>query len=111
MTAAGKKDALVKVIDSSGAKVPGVDIDESGEVATTTVEYRGHSWTIPSDIQDWPADVLVAFENAHAMNGVKGALGDDQWRRLGQITGRTVRDVSELFELLAKAAGFEGQGE
>lgn len=77
----------------------------------TSVDWRGRTFTFPADVEDWPADAVEAFENGRAMTAVHGVLGEAQWAAVKKVSRGTVRDVSELFELLAKAAGFDEAGE
>jgi len=78
-------------------------------IETETVEYDGEEYTIPADPMDWSLPVTQAFEDGKVLTAIRGLLGPDQYRTLlGK--GYTNRRFSELFELLAKAGGFETAG-
>lgn len=94
----------VRVVDEDGA-----DVD--ARLDSKVVEWRGEKFSIPAQIEDWPADAVLAFEEQKAMTAMKLILGPEQWETLRRISSGTVGEVSEVFELTAKAAGFESPGE
>ncbi|HET8581771.1 MAG TPA: hypothetical protein VFL65_00855 [Jatrophihabitans sp.] len=87
------------------------DTEPTAEPDVAAVEWRGRTFTFPADVEDWPAEAVEAFEQDKAMTAVHAVLGDKQWQAVRRVSGGTVREVVELFELLAKAAGFDDAGE
>lgn len=76
-----------------------------------TLEWRGAAFTIPAEVEDWSAAAVEAFEAGHAMTACHNVLGDEQWARAKKVGRGTVREIGELFDAIAKAAGFEDAGE
>ncbi|QDQ97983.1 hypothetical protein [Tomitella fengzijianii] len=48
---------------------------------TVQIDYRGHTYTVPADQDDWSIDALEAFERNHVVAGVRELLGPEQWAR------------------------------
>ncbi len=82
---------------------------EAEGVATTTIEYNGEEFTFPSEAQDWTNDVLLAFELGHSVEGTRLLIGMRRWTQL-KMNRWTGRQINELFELFADAAGFDPAG-
>lgn len=75
-----------------------------------TVEWRGDTFSVPADGDDWPAEASIAFETGAAINGVRLLLGPRQWALVAKHKP-TTRDVGELFQLIGEAMGMESTGE
>jgi len=78
----------------------------SGE-ETVAVEYRGRTYTLPADPQDWPVSAVRAAENGRMANAcalLMGSIGVD-------VDDWTGRRLNALFEQYAQTAGFEDSGE
>ena len=82
---------------------------EAEGIDTVTVEFDGEEYTIPADPLDWDLTVTEAFELGRAITAVRGLLGPEQF---ATVTRKryTNRKFGELFDLLAKAGGFDDSG-
>ena len=83
---------------------------EAEGIATVEVEWRGHTFTVTADPDDWPVETMLAFEEGKAASGVRGMLGATQWAELMKSKPRT-RDLSDLFSAIAAAMGLNTAGE
>lgn len=75
-----------------------------------TVEFRGLTFTVPLERDDWSVDFLESLEEGKSVGIVRGAIGPDGWR-LAKTLDLKVRDLNELADLIAKAMGFGSTGE
>ena len=82
---------------------------EGRGIETAAVDYDGDTYVIPADVLDWGLDATVAFEEGRAVSAIRVLLGPKQFRTL-MSKGYTNRQFQELFDLLAKAGGFETSG-
>ena len=78
--------------------------------STNTVEFRGETFTVPLERDDWSVDFVESIEEGKAVGIVRGALGPDQWRTV-KAWGLNMRELGELSELVAAAMGFGDAGE
>ena len=83
---------------------------EAEGVGTTDVPWRAHTFTVPTDADDWTVETTLAFEEGKAASGVRLMLGDRQWAELIKDRPRN-RDLADLFDTIAKALGLESAGE
>ena len=77
---------------------------EAEGIETTTTEWRDLSFTVPTDPDDWPAEVLLLFEKGQNANGLQEILGPKQWAKF-MATKPRKRDVLNLFEVLGESLG------
>ncbi|WP_410877357.1 hypothetical protein [Nocardia sp. A7] len=82
---------------------------EARGVETAAVDYDGETYEIPADVLDWSLDATIAFEEGRAVTAMRTLLGPKQFRTL-MSKGYTNREFQALFDLLAKAGGFETSG-
>ena len=75
-----------------------------------TVEFRGHTFEVPLERDDWTLDFLESLEEGKAVGIARGALGSQQWRTVRSLDLK-VKDLDELSDLIAKAMGFGSTGE
>ncbi|MGE5500294.1 MAG: hypothetical protein ACM3W4_00020 [Ignavibacteriales bacterium] len=75
-----------------------------------TVEFRGNTFTVSTEYDDWSVDFLESLEEGKSAGIVRGALGPNQWRTVKSLDLK-VRDLTELADLIAKAMGFGSTGE
>lgn len=87
---------------------PAVQAEAEGD-ATAVVKWRGHEFTVALDADDWPVELLVAFEDGRVAAAVRAALGPAQWSTFMRTKPRT-RDLSELYDALATALGLDDSG-
>lgn len=77
---------------------------EAEGVKTVDVQWRGHTFTVPAEAEDWPVEVTLAFEEGKAASGVRGMLGTEQWAELMKTNPRN-KDLGDLFTAIAKDLG------
>lgn len=82
---------------------------EARGIETVDVDYDGETYVIPAEVLDWSLDATVAFEEGRAVTAMRILLAPKQFRTL-MSKGYTNRQFAELFDLLAKAGGFETSG-
>lgn len=83
---------------------------EANDETTGTVEFRGRSFTFPRNLDDYSVDLMESLEEGKTVGMVRGFLGPDQWRVVRGMDLK-MRDLAELAEKIAKAAGFGDAGE
>jgi hypothetical protein len=76
---------------------------------TAEVEFRGHTFTVSREYDDFSIDFLESIEEGKTVGIVRGALGPNQWRTLKSLDLKA-RDLSELMGLLVDAMGFGDAG-
>jgi len=55
---------------------------EAEKVETTDVTWRGHTFTVATDPDDYPIAVVMAFEKGQNLVGLEIVLGPKQWARV-----------------------------
>lgn len=90
------------------ASKPAVQAEAEGD-AVTVVKWRGEEFTVAADADDWPVELLVAFEDGKVAAAVRGALGPSQWSAFMRTRPRT-RDLAELYDVIATALGLDDSG-
>lgn len=75
-----------------------------------TFEFRGLTFTVPLEREEWSIDFLESLEEGKSAGIVRGAVGPDGWRMVKTLDLK-VRDLNELADLIAKAMGFGSTGE
>lgn len=83
---------------------------DEAKSSTAKVEWRGHTFEVSREYDDWSVDLLESLEEGKAVGIVRGALGPQQWRTVSGLNLK-VRDLGELSEAIAKAMGFGSAGE
>lgn len=83
--------------------------DEAQE-KTATVEFRGETFEVSREYDDWSVDFLEALEDGKSVGVVRGALGPVQWRTVRGMELK-VSELRELSDLIAVAMGFGSAGE
>ena len=77
---------------------------------TAEVKFRGHTFTVSRDYDDYSVDLLESLEEGKTVGIVRGALGPAQWRIVRGMNLKA-RDLAELMEAIASAMGFGSAGE
>lgn len=77
---------------------------------TATVEFRGHTFTVPRDLDDMSVDFMESVEEGKTVGIVRGALGPRQWRQV-RTMNLTMRELAPLADKIAAALGFADSGE
>ncbi len=75
-----------------------------------TIEWRGLSLTFTDDAQDWSLEALEAFEEGKSVVALRELLGTKQWAEVKAKRPKG-RDLGELMDTVAEAAGFTDSGE
>jgi len=88
---------------------PAAQVEAEG-IPLAEVSWRGHTFRVLSELEDWTVETTLAFETGRATVGIRGILGPEQWAELMK-TKPLVRDLSELFDTIAKAIGLNTAGE
>ena len=90
-------------------KKPAAQIEAEGGAATDVV-WRGHTFTVDADPDNWAVETTLAFEEGKAASGIRSILGPKQWAEF--MKSKPVnRDMGDLFNEIAKALGLETSGE
>jgi len=97
----------------TGATVPSDHKKSAAQIEaegaeTTTVTWRGHTFTIATDPDDYPIAVVMAFENGRNLTGLEILFGPKQWAEFTKIA-KTKRDATSLLETMGEALGFLGE--
>lgn len=77
---------------------------------TATIEFRGESFTINTEPDDYTVDFLESLEEGKSVGMIRGALGPAQWRTV-KAMNLTARDLAPLSDKIAAAMGFGEVGE
>ena len=85
-------------------KKPAAQLEAEG-AETTEVTWRGHTFTVATDPDDYPISVVMAFERSQNLTGLEILLGAKQWADLAK-TMKTKRDATNLLEVMGEALGF-----
>lgn len=78
--------------------------------STAEVEFRGHTFTVSREYDDFSVDLLESLEEGKTVGIVRGALGPQQWRVIRAMDLKA-RDLAELMEAITTAMGFGSAGE
>jgi hypothetical protein len=78
----------------------------------TAVTWRDQQFYVAATADDWPVDVLEAFESGKAATALAGVLGPAQWERFKTASPQPkVRDLTALMDSIASKLGFSRAGE
>ena len=83
---------------------------EANNESTAELEFRGHTFTVSRNYDDFTVDFVEALEEGKTVGIVRGALGPAQWRVVKGMNLK-IRDLSELADKIATAMGFGSVGE
>ena len=84
-------------------KKPAAQIEAEG-IATTDVEWRGHTFTVPTDPDDWKVETIAAAEKGLNFTSLELMLEPEQWAEFMKTKPRK-RDGVDLFDAINKALG------
>lgn len=70
-----------------------------------TVTWRDLTLTFSDDAQDWSVDAIEAFEQGKSVTALRELLGEKQWGEVRKLKPKG-RDVADLMDVIAQAAGF-----
>lgn len=76
---------------------------------TATVEFRGNTFEVSREFDDFSVDFVESLEEGKTVGIVRGALGPAQWRTVKAMNLK-MRDLSELADEIASALGFGDAG-
>lgn len=89
---------------------------EAEGVEKLPITWEGFDMEIVAAAEDWDADTLEAFEIGKPIQAVRGLIGSQTYDglkahfRAKHDRPIRVKDVAELMDVIAKAAGFEAAG-
>lgn len=90
-------------------KKTAAQIEAEGIETVTVADHNGHTYTFPSDPQDWPVKAARSFEEGHAIGAIRILIGAKEYDAQ-KIDRWTNRQLNALFEKFAEAAGLETSG-
>lgn len=70
---------------------------------TTTITFRGQSFSFPNSRAQWPTMALQRFQRDDRWDAIEILLGPEQWYRLNQVAPLSA-DFAEFFGIFAGAA-------
>ena len=82
---------------------PAAQIEAEGD-ATTPVQWRGLTFNIPSDPDDFPVDAIMAAEQGKVFTSLELILGPKAWAEFMK-TKPVRRDGIDLNSAITKALG------
>lgn len=82
---------------------------EAEGAETVSLEFKGATYDIPADQEDWPLRAVQAFSKGMAIDGVEHLLGPRQWA-LFMKGNPTKRNFDEFSEQIAEEYGFGTAG-
>lgn len=77
---------------------------------TAEVEWRGHTFTVSREYDEWSVDFVESLEEGKTVGIVRGALDPKDWRTV-KAQRLNMRELSELADKIAAAMGFGSAGE
>lgn len=77
---------------------------EAEKSETADVTWRGHTFTVVSDPDDYPVNAVMAFESGRNFSGLEIILGPKQWVEFMK-TKPLKRDGVDLFQSIGEALG------
>lgn len=83
---------------------------EARGAQTATIAWREHTFEVLAEVNDWPIEATLAYEEGKPATALRQLLGPDQWATFMK-TKPTNGDMGEIFDAIAKELGFEGAGE
>lgn len=83
-----------------------VEAEEKAEPKTSTFEYKGTFFTVPSDPLDLPFEVALAETEPEVIEEI---VGPDQWLAFRK-TRPSMRQFGEFSELVLNACGYGDAG-
>lgn len=83
---------------------------EALDATTITVVFDGLSFTAPRDVEDWPAEAMLAMEEGKAVSAVRALVPGKEWTAF-MATKPAIRKVAGLLDAIAVEAGFKSAGE
>jgi len=72
--------------------------------AVTVVQFRGLELEIPKSMEDWPLEVMEAFEREQFAVLLADLLGPNQWKAVKGLRLK-VKDLGNLLEEVLSQAG------
>lgn len=87
---------------------------EANGITLIAVDYDDETYWVPTDPVDWNVAATRAFEDGKAITALENLLEADEEGRSGYellMSKRyRMKQINELFELIAQAGGFESAG-
>lgn len=84
--------------------------EATGDDNIVTIEFRGQTFTLNRDYDEWTVDLLESIEEGKVVGIVRGALDVPQFRRVREMRLK-VKELRELSDLIVAAMGFGNTGE
>jgi hypothetical protein len=77
---------------------------------TAAIEFRGETFTVSTEQDDFSVEFLEALEDGRTIGMVRGALGPRQWREV-QAMQLKLKELRPFADDIARAMGFGDAGE
>lgn len=87
---------------------PAAQIEAEG-IETTSVSWRGHTFTIPTDPDDFSVEAIEAAEKGQNFTSLRLILGEKQWAEFKK-TKPVRRDGVDLNNAITEALGLGDTG-
>lgn len=81
-------------------------VAEVSEPSTLAVEFRGLKLSIPASMEEWPIEVMEAFEQEQYVATCRELLGPAQWAAIKTLRLK-VKDLHELVEACFSGVGVD----
>ncbi|MFC6021510.1 hypothetical protein ACFP2T_35745 [Plantactinospora solaniradicis] len=80
-------------------------IKDEAQDATVAVEFRGHTYTLPANLNEADGDVLECYEDDKPISALKALLGEAQFSEYKTREKPRVKDHLEFMEVCFKSLG------
>lgn len=82
--------------------------NEANEDTTVKVAFRGRTFSVEKEVQDWDIDALEAHEEGNLTLFLRGLLGPVQWAEVKSLRLK-VRDLDELSDAVLRSMGLSSE--
>lgn len=86
------------------------------EGGTVTIEWQGHTITLPASPDEWDIDVTRAFAKGDIVGAIEGLIGSTEFAKVERAHRKAhdgkflIRDLEPLAEKIAETYGFDELG-
>jgi hypothetical protein len=77
---------------------------EAEKSETTEVAWRGHTFTVPTDPDDYPTPAVIAAEAGQNLRALEILLGSEQFAEFLKVAPFK-RDVNDYFKVMGEVLG------
>jgi hypothetical protein len=69
------------------------------------VEFRGNTYHLPGDPEEWDVEVMEALEEDRMVGCLKALIGESQWKQLKARHKLKMKDFEEVADVFLSAVG------